>query len=389
MLLLALLLVPAVFAVGSGNGVLRNGAMAGVMADVECKTTFNVGILDSYVDAIPNSSSVLNPLIETLESDTATLQGYATSNNTEDFRMFLRETYEKDSKNAKEALSRVRRSASLDNATKTQLRVVYDRLKSEYQSCHVEAVRLFASSKVELYEGHLSNLDEKIRSLEEKGVDSSRLKSLVSDARENIVSPLRSAITSGDSAALVRAATREYCLYNGCPNGTAYHLAARFEIEKLDALLTRIKGTNTSSVEELILKADEDLNDAKELLSTGSSSVEVESQIWLEIRSCASTIQQIIREIKENGNSQRREEVRERVDEIRNATRERVEQVRNASITTRERIEEVRNQTQERIEERRERVEDIRSRIRSNGSTSAPVNVSADATDDSGRDSDD
>lgn len=386
MLILALFAVPALFAVGSGNGVLRNGAMDGVMADVICKTNFNVGVLESYKSAIPNSSSVLESLIVKLESDTSTLQSYANSNNTESFRLFLKDNYEKDSKDARESLLRIRRNASLDNSTKESLRSQYDSLKTEYQNCHTAAVRLFASAKADLYEDHLEKLDEKIRTLEDKGVDSSKLRSLVAQARLQIVNPLKNAINSSNSSALVKAATREFCLYNGCNNGTSFHLAARFEIEKLQTLLNRLSLTNSSEISDLIEDAQNDLDEAKEILETYSSSRDSESKIWSEIRSAASTIQKIIREINENKGQERREEVRDRVQEIRNNTIERSREIRNES---RERIESIRNATRDRIEDRLERMNETRRGSNNSSDDSSDDSDSRSSTDDGDDSSDD
>lgn len=348
MLILALFALPAVFAVGSGNGVLKNGAMDGVMADVVCKTTFNTGVLESYVEA-SDSFSPLTSMIDKLNLDTRQLQSYADSNDTENFRSFLKDTYEKDSRDAKEALNRLRRNATLDNQTKEELRSAFNELKEEYQSCHVEAVRLFASIKADLYEDHLSRVEDKIRTLDDKGVDTQRLRELVGSARSSIVTPLKDAITSGDTPRMIRSATREFCLYAGCNNGTAFHLAAKFEIEKLEAILNRLKGANVSGVESLISEAQSHLDLAKDALSSNSSASEIESEAWSEIRSAAQTIQSIVREVNSGKMNQRREEVRDRVEEIRNATRERVEEIRN---TTRDRVESIRNATIDRIEDR-------------------------------------
>lgn len=369
MLILALFAAPALFAVGSGNGVLKNGAMDGVMADVVCKTNFNVGVLESYKEVSPMSASVLDPLIETIQSDTSQLQSYADSNDTESFRSFLKDTYEKDSHDAKEDLSALRRNLTLDNATREELRSDFEQLKNEYQSCHVAAVRLFASIKADLYDMHLEKVEDKIRTLEDKGVDSQKMRSLVEAARSSIVTPLRDAINSGDSARMIRSATRDFCLYGGCNNGTAFHLAAKFEIEKLEGILARVQSMNVSNVSELVAQAQTHLDNAKASLDLNSSDHETEVRSWSEIRLAAQTIQTIVREVNANKMNERREEVRDRVEEIRNATRERVEEIRNA---TRERVEEIRNSTAQRVNairnESHERIDDRLNRSGDRGS---------------------
>ena len=364
MLILALFAAPALFAVGSGNGVLRNGAMDGVMADVVCKTNFNVGVLESYKDVSPASASVLDPLIESIQSDTSQLQSYADSNDTENFRSFLKVTYEKDSHDAKEGLSALRRNLTLDNATREELRSDFEQLKNEYQSCHVAAVRLFASIKADLYDMHLDKVEDKIRNLEDKGVDSQKMRSLIEAARSSIVAPLRDAINSGDSARMIRSATKEFCLYSGCNNATAFHLAAKFEIEKLEGILDRVKSMNVSNVSVLVAQAQNHLDIAKESLNPNSSDSETEIRAWSEIRLAAQTIQTIVREVNTNKMNERREEVRERVEEIRNATRERVEEIRNS---TSQRVGSIRNSTIERIEDRMNRTDRSQNRGRSGG----------------------
>ena len=145
------LAIPSVFAVSQGVGTLRNGQIDAAMADVNCKTAFNTGVIQSYISVLGPSAD-LSSYVDKLNSDTSTLSGYANSNDTSSFRSYLRDTYEKDSKDARSALNTARHAANLSNESRVSLRTQYDSLKSTYDSCHVDAVRSFALAKADAYD---------------------------------------------------------------------------------------------------------------------------------------------------------------------------------------------------------------------------------------------
>lgn len=370
--------VSMAFAIPQGLGVLRNNQMDAVLSDVNCKTDFNTGVLESYIAAAPSSASVLTTFTAKLEADTNQLSVYAENNDTANFRLFLRETYEKDSKDAKAQLVRVRRESNLSNETKISLREKYHELKAEYDSCHSQAVRSFTTARVESYEGALSNFESRLDDLESKGLDVNQMRALVSNARSVVVNPLRNALLESNTSAQLRIASRQYCMFDGCGNGTDFHLGAKFEIEKLTSVLNRIKETNVSAnisakivvAEGFLVSAQTQLDD----LNNGKYTDESRSHVWDSIQSAADEIRDILHDIREENADQRREHIQQRVDEIRNVTRQRVEEIRNQ---TQERREEIRNETQERRDENRQRIEDNRERIRGRIVGDVSTNVSA------------
>ena len=88
-ILFALLLVlPLVNAVPQGKGALGSAHLDGAMADVNCKSEFTVGFLNAMETAVPGSATTLGPIADKLTSDTATLQGYAISGDSDAYRTF-------------------------------------------------------------------------------------------------------------------------------------------------------------------------------------------------------------------------------------------------------------------------------------------------------------
>ncbi|MBI5223961.1 hypothetical protein HY990_06090 [Candidatus Micrarchaeota archaeon] len=323
-LFLLLLGLPLAFAVPQGVGVLRNGHLDSVMADVKCKTDFNVGVISDFIAAVPNSSINLSSTIDKLAQDTAQLQSYANSNDTENFRSYLRSTYEPDARAAKAQLNLVRRGSNLDNSTRVSLRAQYDQLRSTYDSCHVAAVRSFVNTKADAYGKYLDDLDRKINDLGQKGVNVDSLRDLVSKARSVVIGPLRNDLGSADTAKLIRAAGKSYCMFDGCGNGTDFHLAAKFEIEKLDLILSKIESSNASNV------SSEKIQIARGYLSRASAALiavddgkytdESKANVWNNIKSASDEIQQIVHDTREKMQNTMRERAQEMRDQLKNRT---------------------------------------------------------------------
>ncbi|MBI5046679.1 hypothetical protein HZC07_03020 [Candidatus Micrarchaeota archaeon] len=300
LVLFALLVLPFSFAV-SPQGVRGTGIEA-AMIEVGCKTDFTVGVINS-VDSAVNSSN-LSRYATKLQADVTALQGYADRNDSEGFRSYVKGTYETDLRSTNSAVVDLRKSVR-GNATRGSMRSDYQNLRGTFESCRLAALKQYANAKVNGYERLLAQYNNKITNLSAKGIDTSILSTIVSDAQSQIVDPLKSAISSATNGSQVRMALGEFCLFNGCPNGDNFHLAAKFEIEKLNKQLAYIQANgNETGVQDKITDAQSALASASSALSsvgTNKYLPDQEQAVWSNIRTAAQDIKQILSGVRNNG----------------------------------------------------------------------------------------
>lgn len=307
-MLFALLLVPFVSAapqgygpgvqVGQGPGIagkyMNGEGLASAMDVVVCRTDFTVGVLDSMIDRVPGASG-LGDSVDELEEDTAQLQQYADAGDVDGFKTYLRGTYESHLRDAKQEVLEARRTANLSSDTRAELRADYDALRAEYDGCNFNGLKRAAQAKIDGYGRFLDRAEEKTNNLAGKGVETGGLLSLISDARSQIVAPLQSAVDAADNASEVKDAFGQYCLFNGCPDGTNFHFAAKFEIEKLDGILA-VVGENATAAG---LGADvdgiqADLDSAEAGLVSAGTDQFNDKQVWNGIRAASDGLRDLM-----------------------------------------------------------------------------------------------
>ena len=127
--------------------------------------------------------------------------------------------------------------------------------------------------KVDAYNQILANYQQKVANISTKVNGTSSLTQILSDANSTIVQPLQAAINSANDSRSLRDAFRSYCLFNGCVNGTNFHLAAKFNLERLRLILTYIKAPPPySNQTDKITQAQNFIDAASSALAiTGSS----------------------------------------------------------------------------------------------------------------------
>ncbi|MFN7991026.1 MAG: hypothetical protein U0R44_02600 [Candidatus Micrarchaeia archaeon] len=292
LMLMLLLAVPFAAA-----GAVKGDLLGAAMEQVRCKADFTTGVLDSIDSNAPGAS--LDAYSGKIKSDTAQLQSYADSNDTESFRTFLRGTFDPDLRMTREAVRswRIEGGKNLTLKTRAALRTSFDALKTDFESCHFGAMKDFADAKVNGYTQFLSLEAERASNLSSKGISTSRLNSLIQDAESQIVAPLQSAIGSSSDGRTLSDALRKYCLFDGCPNGTNFHFAAKWEIAKLTAIEEFVKtqpkaGNYTAELGKVT--SDLDAADSA-LASIGPSQYgSQENTVWAPIRDAAQTLKTVI-----------------------------------------------------------------------------------------------
>ncbi|MFH0884537.1 MAG: hypothetical protein V1861_02405 [Candidatus Micrarchaeota archaeon] len=295
-LLFALLLVPFASAI-EGLDVEREAALNAAMDNVECKTDFMVGVIDSMVENI-EGVDYLNDHVDVLNTDEAQLQEYADEGDGQSFKDYVRDSYAPHMREAKDDIHDARLEANITPEIKAELRDDYNSLGADYEACNLDSLERFAEAKLNGYEEVLELAEDKVANLSGKGVDTSSLTALIEDAREEIVDPLSEALENADNSTEVHDAIAQYCLFNGCPNGTNFHFAAKFEAEKLESILEFIADdAEAAGLGDDVDSAQEDIDAAQAVIDEAGTSQYTEEQgedLKDYLLSAADTIMEII-----------------------------------------------------------------------------------------------
>jgi len=195
---------------------------------------------------------------DTITSDFAQLKVLADSSDPTTFNTQV-QTINNDFKTVNDGLKTARQAFSKSNISQSDR----DALKSQwnstlqtYQSCNVAARKEIVSARVEVLQSSIDNWNGIIANMTAKGLDTTVLTSVVSDA-QNLLSSLNAAIQATDDASF------KTLLDNA--NDEQNHLWARFAIGRINSNIARI--------EPIIGQANlsGDLDQINSLLNTSSS----------------------------------------------------------------------------------------------------------------------
>jgi hypothetical protein len=294
--LFALLLIPMSSAIGELDDE-REAALNAAMDNVECKTDFMVGVIDSMVENI-EGVDYLNDHVDVLTGDEAQLQEYADEGDVQGFKDYVDDSYTPHMREAKDDVREARLEANISAETKAELRDDYNSLSAAYEACNFDSLERFAEAKLSGYEEALELAEDKAANLSAKGVDTSGLTALIEEAEDEIVDPLSEAVENAGNSTELRDALGQYCLFNGCPRGTNFHFAAKFEVEKLESILEFIADdAEAAGLGEDVDSAQEDIDATQDVLDDVGTSQYTESQgedLRGYLRSAADTIMEII-----------------------------------------------------------------------------------------------
>ncbi|MEW6748933.1 MAG: hypothetical protein AB1295_04465 [Candidatus Micrarchaeota archaeon] len=295
--LFALFLVPSVFALGPQAEDIQAERLVAAMDNVECKAQFMVGTLESMMEHV-DGAGYLQDDIDTINDDVETLQDYVDDGDNAAFWQYSWGGFTTHMREAKQNLAQARMGGNYSIGVMKELRDDYDILKAQYEACNFESAKRFGQGKVDAYELVLETADDKIERLEEKGIETSGLSQLVGEARSEVIDPLQDALDDAETHAEVREALRGYCLFNGCPEGSNFHFAARFEIEKVDSILDAISSDAVEAgLGDEVETAEGHIGDAQDVLDAVGSEQYSGSQhedMWDSIRSAADAVKDIL-----------------------------------------------------------------------------------------------
>jgi hypothetical protein len=95
----------------------------------------------------------------------------------------------------------------------------------------------YANLVLDHYSNSLDHYQSRAQNLTERGINASNLLGLVDDAQSKILIPMQEDVDSAANSSQFRMTFNKYCLYDGCGNGTNFHMAAKFETMRLNDLL--------------------------------------------------------------------------------------------------------------------------------------------------------
>ncbi len=244
--------------------------------ELSCRLNFNIGVLSAMMSAVPNSTSVIQPILNTLQNDLLQIQSL---NNSTDVKYFAKNQMGRDMRSAIASVpTRELRGISLD--ARAQLVSAYKQLAANYSQCEQKTYMNITQERVNEYQVQIANFQDKANKLATKGFNTTSLNQLLQDAQNQIVVPLQNAVGNATTAQDVQTAVRSYCLFNGCTNGTNFHLDAKFDIARLSIVLADLQKNaaafNLSS--DSLAQAQQYLTDAQTILNNVGTSVYQEKQ---------------------------------------------------------------------------------------------------------------
>jgi hypothetical protein len=232
------------------NMTANQTLLQAAVVNAQCKTNFTTSYIGEVTAAVP-SLSAIGQYSTTLQADTSTLSLLAAAGNVTAFRGYLRGTYDPELNKIAKNVSASIRSANLTANVIAGLRQDYNVTIASYKSCNIDSSKVYALRKLNLFKDSIKEYQNRANDLASKGLNASALDIMIQDAQSQIVTPFATAIGQASNASQMQAALNAYCLFDGCKNGTNFHLAAHFSLQSLTTQLNYLetdKNVSTSSL---------------------------------------------------------------------------------------------------------------------------------------------
>lgn len=270
---------------------------------IGCTIDFHNAIMSSIVSKIPQASD-LNSWSSKLQADKTQLQSTASGGDNKAFSTYVKDTLNQDMKQADDAVRAQRKNYKSYNVSKEirqSLNDDYKKAQSAYSDCIKSNDVKVAENRVDYYNNVLAKRQKQIDNLANRSVDTAQLSSIISQAQTTIVAPLQNAVNSGDTSQ-AQSALKQYCLWNGCRNGTNFHLDARFEQARLSALLAKIMPIgNAAGLQSDVSAVQSQLDAAKsaiDSLGAADETKDTSAQIWNPLKQAAQDFRKLIADIR-------------------------------------------------------------------------------------------
>lgn len=264
---------------------------------INCRTAFIATEVNDSVAAVNGISYITNNLT-VLRTENAHLLTYVAAGNVIGFSTYLHGIYD-PSYNSMFVITRnaLKSFNSISNSTRQSLTTKFTAARATFTNCTSGSVTNIADAKLAAWNKSIAEFDSQIKSLSILGVNTANMSSTVQGGQSAIITPFQSAIATNNQTKIL-AALNGYCLFDGCKNGTNYHLDAKFNIAKLYAIDARLANSTNDTTD--LNGALVDINNASaELAAVGTSQYTKSSsqQIWNNISAAGSLLLKAFRHL--------------------------------------------------------------------------------------------
>lgn len=287
---------------GPGNNTPKVNPqyLQAALASATCQVSLTTGYLQSVINLNQTTFASLNQDVTKLNGDLTTLQGYVSNNDVKGFQSFVQGQFKTDTRSANLDTQNLIKTTHLTKDQRATLKSEMLQLQSKNKSCMFAARQQSANVKVQNYQNQITHMQNRSKTLSDKGIDTTALNNQISGANGQ-VSSLQNAINSANDSKSLQKAINSFCLYDGCKKGTNFHFAANSAIAVKQAQLTKIQSRNGSSTYGTqITQAQSDLNAAQSVLNTvgnGQYSGTQQSTVWNDIKAATDIINQLWHEL--------------------------------------------------------------------------------------------
>ncbi len=287
-----------------------------------CNIDFHSKVISGTADRVPQAAA-LKDWAAKIARDESQLKNLAAAGDADAFHKFVKETLSSDLKAADSAVRDERKNFKAYNTTedtKEALKNDYKTGHDAFAACEKQGNIKVAQQRVNAYSRFLSQRQDELDKLAKRNITTTGVSAIIADAQTTIVKPLQDAVGSAD-AEKATAALKQYCLFDGCRNGTNFHFSAKFEQARLAALLAQVKPeADAAGLSSQLAKIQGSLDDSKSALrSVGTADYKStqSNQVWSPLKSAA----EALRKLRQDLNAAKKAEM-EKMKEERKAEQE-------------------------------------------------------------------
>jgi hypothetical protein len=138
-------------------------------------------------------------------------------------------------------------------------------------------VKQYALQRLGLFNASIKIYRAQAEEMGSLGLNVSSLYQILQNAQVQIISPFASAVSKASNSSQIYSAVNMYCLYDGCVNGTNFHLPSHFYLQALTLQLNYLRADKNVSAASLA-PASAHLNNASAIIQSVGTKVYVDSQ---------------------------------------------------------------------------------------------------------------
>lgn len=258
------------------NATLNESFLINAYQNTLCKTNFTVSYISNITSVVPALSS-LSTYSTTIKSESAFLQTLATEGNISSYRSYIAGTYDPELRNISANVMLQIKTANLSNTILTTLKNHYNISLSTFRSCSINSAKGYAIAELNIYNTSIRRYSRQITSLNNQGYNTTSLSQLLSNAQSQIIAPLATGVSQSNNSSQIIKLLAEYCLFDGCKNGTNFHLAAHFSLDLVNIKFEKIQSTKNLTNSSLA-QIQSHITNASSILTTVGTNVYVDSQ---------------------------------------------------------------------------------------------------------------